>query len=366
MKIGFFGDGPWAERALLPLMQDPRYTIVFVAVRASRPDPKLTEMAERHGIPLLCPASVNSDESLADIGGFGADLHVSMSYDQILRAPILGLPPRGTLNCHAGALPFYRGRNPLTWAIINGEPEFGVTVHWVDLGIDTGDIVRQVKTPIEANDTYATLLASAEELCASTLVQAISDVHGGTDQRIVQATIDPVGMYCCRRREGDEEIDWTSNAVSIERFVRGAGASRPRRPDPVEGYALCDPCRGENRWGQALCRCGWRGHRSRQRRYPGQIRRCLSAADTLGPGSSRRLAWRRHGSECVARSAAWARPEGATGAGRGANCAAGIQAWDDRQRGLTPPLAAAIYRSSCGSRCGQGTAVRSRTHEILA
>lgn len=220
MKIGFFGDGPWAERALLPLAQDPRYTIVFVAVRASRPDPNLTEMAKRRGIPLLCPVSVNSDESLAEIGGFGADLHVSMSYDQILRAPILKLPPRGTLNCHAGALPFYRGRNPLTWAIINGEQEFGVTVHWVDLGIDTGDIVRQVKTPIKASDTYATLLASAAKLCASTLVRAISDVYEGTDQRIVQSTIDPVGMYCCRRREGDEEIDWTSSTVSIERFVR--------------------------------------------------------------------------------------------------------------------------------------------------
>ena len=74
-------------------------------------------------------------------------------------------------------MPFYRGRNPLTWAIINGEAEFGVTVHWVDLGIDTGDIVRQVKTPIKSSDTYATLLASAEELCATTLVGAISDVY---------------------------------------------------------------------------------------------------------------------------------------------------------------------------------------------
>jgi len=220
MKIGFFGDGPWAERALLPLLQDTRYTIVFVAVRASRPDRKLVEMAKSRGIPLLCPASVNSDESLAEIAGFGADLHVSMSYDQILREKILALPPRGTLNCHAGALPFYRGRNPLTWAIINGEEEFGVTVHWVDLGIDTGDIVLQVKTPIMPTDTYATLLASAEELCASTLVRAISDVHEGKDRRIVQATIDPVGMYCCRRREGDEEIDWTTGTDGIERFVR--------------------------------------------------------------------------------------------------------------------------------------------------
>ena len=89
MKIGFFGDGPWAERALLPLAQDSRYTIVFVAVRASRPDQKLIEMARSRGIPLLCPASVNSDESLAEIGRFGADLHVSMSYDQILREKIL-------------------------------------------------------------------------------------------------------------------------------------------------------------------------------------------------------------------------------------------------------------------------------------
>jgi methionyl-tRNA formyltransferase len=220
MKIGFFGDGPWAERALLPLVQDTRYAVAFVAVRASGPDQQLIEMARAHDIPLLCPASVNSDASLAEIGRYGADLHVSMSYDQILREKILGLPPRGTLNCHAGALPFYRGRNPLTWAIINGEKEFGVTVHWVDLGIDTGDIVRQIKTPIRPSDTYATLLASAEELCASALIAAISDVYEGTDQRIVQATIDPVGMYCCRRRKGDEEIDWTSDAASIERFVR--------------------------------------------------------------------------------------------------------------------------------------------------
>jgi methionyl-tRNA formyltransferase len=220
MKIGFFGDGPWAERALLPLAEDPRYTIVFVTVRASRPDKKLISLAESRGIPVLCPASVNSDESLAAIGKFAADLHVSMSYDQILREKVLSLPAHGTLNCHAGALPFYRGRNPLTWAIINGEAEFGVTVHWVDLGIDTGDIVVQIKVPILPSDTYATLLSSAEDLCADALVNAVSDVYEKKDQRIAQATIDPVGMYCCRRREGDEEIDWTSGTTQIERFIR--------------------------------------------------------------------------------------------------------------------------------------------------
>jgi methionyl-tRNA formyltransferase len=220
MRIGFFGDGVWAQRALTQLVADPRYTIAFVAVRASRPDRKLIELAESHGIEALYPASINSAESLDKIAAFAAELHVSMSYDQILRQNILSLPPRGTLNCHAGALPFYRGRNPLTWAIINGETEFGITVHWVDLGIDTGDIVRQIKVPIRADDTYATLLVTAENLCADVLVEAIADVYQGKDQRIVQASIDPVGMYCCRRREGDEEIDWTWGTAQIERFIR--------------------------------------------------------------------------------------------------------------------------------------------------
>jgi methionyl-tRNA formyltransferase len=240
MKIGFFGDGPWAQRAFAQLIADSRYTIAFVVVRSSRPDQRLVDLATSHGIPVLRPTSVNSPDSLAELSKFAADLHVSMSYDQILRERILSLPPRGTLNCHAGALPFYRGRNPLTWALINGETEFGITVHWVDLGIDTGDIFLQIKVPIRSVDTYATLLAAAEELCADTLTRAISDVFQGKDQRIAQASIDPVGMYCCRRREGDEEIDWTSDTAHIERFVRalvppGPGARTIWRQDP---YAI--------------------------------------------------------------------------------------------------------------------------------
>lgn len=227
MRIGYFGDGVWAQRAFARLIDDPRYTIAFVAVRASRPDSALLALAQAKGIPVLSPKAVNAQESLAEIARFAAELHVSMSYDQILREEILALPPRGTLNCHAGALPFYRGRNPLTWALINGETEFGITVHWVDLGIDTGDIVRQIKVPISEADTYATLLETAETLCADTLVEAISDVYHGTDKRIAQSTIDPVGLYCCRRREGDEEIDWTSGSAALERFVRALAPPGP-------------------------------------------------------------------------------------------------------------------------------------------
>jgi methionyl-tRNA formyltransferase len=237
MRIGFLGDGEWGRRALAQLASDLRYTIVFAAVRASMPDQDLIDVATAHRIPVITPAKINTPESVAEIAAFGAELHVSMSYDQILREEILAVPPRGTLNCHAGALPFYRGRNPLTWALINGETEFGITVHWVDLGIDTGDIVLQVKVPIGPKDTYASLLRIAEQECADVLARAVAEVHAGKAQRVAQSSIDPVGLYCCRRREGDEEIDWTTSAVQIDRFVRalvppGPGARTSYREKP--------------------------------------------------------------------------------------------------------------------------------------
>ena len=68
------------------------------------------------------------------------------------------MPALGTINCHAGKLPFYRGRNVLNWAIINGESEFGITVHFIDDGIDTGDIIKQKTYPISLNDDYKSIL----------------------------------------------------------------------------------------------------------------------------------------------------------------------------------------------------------------
>jgi methionyl-tRNA formyltransferase len=64
-----------------------------------------------------------------------------MSFNQIFKSEIINLPRLKTINCHAGKLPFYRSRNILNWVLINDEKEFGITVHYVDEGIDTGDII---------------------------------------------------------------------------------------------------------------------------------------------------------------------------------------------------------------------------------
>ena len=77
-----------------------------------------------------------------------------MSFDQIFKEEIINIPPLKIINCHAGKLPFYRGRNILNWALINDEKEFGITVHYVDFGIDTGDSILQKNYEITDDDDY--------------------------------------------------------------------------------------------------------------------------------------------------------------------------------------------------------------------
>jgi methionyl-tRNA formyltransferase len=141
MKIGYFGDGRWAQKSLRKILAMDGIEVTFIVPRFKNPDSELRKIADEEGIPFLVTKNVNTKEFIQLIDKYSADLFVSMSFDQILKEDFLRVPPKGTINCHAGALPFYRGRNVLNWVLINDEKSFGVTVHYVDKGIDTGDIM---------------------------------------------------------------------------------------------------------------------------------------------------------------------------------------------------------------------------------
>ena len=143
MKIGYFADGPWGHNALEKLLADKTIEIAFIVPRNDTKDEYLMMKAREYAIDYLCPIKVNSEEFYGLAQSYACDLFVSMSYNQIFRNRIYSLPRLGTINCHAGKLPFYRGRNILNWALINDEKEFGITVHYVDEGTDTGPILMQ-------------------------------------------------------------------------------------------------------------------------------------------------------------------------------------------------------------------------------
>lgn len=225
ITIGYFADGPWAHNALDRLLNDMTIEIAFIVPRYDTKDDYLKNKAIENNIDYLPFVKVNSDEFYETALKYNCDLFVSMSYNQIFRDRIMNLPPLKTINCHAGKLPFYRGRNILNWALINDEKEFGITVHFVDTGIDTGDIILQRTFPIMDHDTYATLLKVAYIECGNILYDAIKQIQSDSYTIISQDTISIYGMYCGIRQQGDELLNWNQSSRDIFNFIR----------------ALCDP-----------------------------------------------------------------------------------------------------------------------------
>lgn len=220
LKIGYFADGPWSHLAFKKLIQDKLISINFICVRFDTEDLVLKEFCNQYGIDYLKHENINSPEFISRVKKYDCDLFVSMSFNQIFRSEILNVPKLKVINCHAGMLPFYRGRNILNWALINDEKEFGITVHYVDEGIDTGDIILQRCFPITDADNYSTLLNTSHYECANILYDAIVLFKEGHVVSKSQNQIHPTGFYCSQRKAGDENLDWNQTSREIFNFVR--------------------------------------------------------------------------------------------------------------------------------------------------
>lgn len=237
-SIGYFADGPWSHRALDLLLKDPSIKIEFIVPRTDTADQTLYEQAKINGIDYLHPVKINSSAFIEQAKSYDCDLFVSMSFNQIFRHEIINLPKLKTINCHAGKLPFYRGRNILNWALINDEKYIGITVHYVDEGIDTGDIILQRSYPIEDKDDYSTLLNIAYEECAKLLVDAIKQIQRGTANRIKQELLHPIGFYCGKRGEGDEIINWDQSSRNLFNFIRSISKPGPMARTSINGNEI--------------------------------------------------------------------------------------------------------------------------------
>lgn len=238
MKIGYFADGPWAHEALEKIQKDSRFQVLFIVPRYDSQDPVLKKWAERLKVDFLPIQNVNKQKNIEKLREYEADIFVSMSFNQILREDILKTAPLGFINCHAGNLPHYRGRNVLNWVLINDEKKFGVTVHYIDEGIDTGDIILQQQELISDEDDYSTLLIKAQTICADLLYESLILIveHGRSIPVVSQK--DMVGFYCGRRREGDEWIDWGWSSRRIFNFVRGITIPGPCARTLLNGEVL--------------------------------------------------------------------------------------------------------------------------------
>lgn len=220
LNIGYFADGKWSHAAFNKIIKDPDIRLSFICVRYNSNNIILKNYAKKYKIKFLKYKDVNSDEFIKVIQKYNCDLFVSMSFDQIFKNKIINIPKYKIINCHAGKLPFYRGRNILNWVLINDEKEFGITVHYIDKGIDTGDIILQKIYKISDKDNYKTLLERSYIKCAEILYEAILMFKKGKPKSQKQSDIHPLGFYCQKRVKGDEFLNWSQTSRDIFNFVR--------------------------------------------------------------------------------------------------------------------------------------------------
>ena len=227
LNIGYFADGPWSHQAFTKLIQIPDISISFICGRYKTNDQILKNFAKEFKIDYLEHNDVNSSDFISLIKNYKCNLFVSMSFDQIFKKDIIKLMRHNIINCHAGKLPFYRGRSVLNWVLINDEKEFGITVHYIDEGIDSGDIILQRSYEITDLDDYKTLLNKAYIKCADILYEAILMLKKGDVKTQKQINIHPVGSYFSKRKKGDEILNWNQSSRAIFNFVRAIKSPGP-------------------------------------------------------------------------------------------------------------------------------------------
>ncbi|MCO7174650.1 methionyl-tRNA formyltransferase [Sporolactobacillus kofuensis] len=227
MKIAFMGTPDFAVPVLQNLLDDPGYEVVCVVTQPDRPKgrkhkltpPPVKILAEKYNIPVLQPEKVRQAEAVQEILSFGADLLVTAAYGQILPESLLKGPSLGCVNVHASLLPAYRGAAPIQQSIIDGQAESGVTIMYMVKQLDAGDILSQVRVPIEDQDTFGTLHDKLSTAGSKLLLETLPKLASGDvkprEQNDEEVTFAPSIQH------QDEEIKWQKSASDVRNLIRG-------------------------------------------------------------------------------------------------------------------------------------------------
>lgn len=227
LRIIFMGTPELAGESLKALLLTPEFQIVAVVTQPDQPKGRglklqaspVKEIALRHNLPVLQPERAREENFFQQLSAHKPDLIAVAAYGQILPKSILDLPRFGCLNVHTSLLPKYRGAAPIQRAILDGEPETGVTIMRMDVGMDTGDILTQEKTQIHASDNSQTLHDRLAQLGAALLVRTIPDYVSGKIQPHPQPS--EGATHAAKIKKQDGEIDWRKPARGIWNRVRG-------------------------------------------------------------------------------------------------------------------------------------------------
>lgn len=239
LRIVFAGTPDFAARHLAALLSS-EHEVIAVYTQPDRPagrGKKLTaspvkHIAIEHNIPVYQPENFKSDEAKQQLAELNADLMVVVAYGLLLPKAVLDLPKLGCINVHGSILPRWRGAAPIQRSIWAGDQETGVTIMQMDVGLDTGDMLKIATLPISETDTSASMYEKLAALGPDALIDCLTDIANGTTQPIKQD--DDKANYAQKLSKEEAKIDWTQEAAFIERCVRAFN------PWPMSHFGIAD------------------------------------------------------------------------------------------------------------------------------
>lgn len=239
MKILFMGTPDFAKESL-EAVYNAGYEILGVVTNPDRPKGRgmklvpspVKEYAISKGLKIYQPEKIrNNVEFIEEIKALEPDVICVVAYGKILPKEILDIPRLGCINVHGSLLPKYRGAAPIQWAVINGDKTTGITTMYMDVGMDSGDMILKEEVEIDPDETTGEVWNKLSKIGGQLLVKTLEQIENGTAPRIPQDnnfTLAPM------LEKEMSKIDWnTKTAVEIKNLVRGL--------DPIMGtYSYLD------------------------------------------------------------------------------------------------------------------------------
>ena len=224
LKIIFAGTPEFAVPSLQSLIAS-QHEIVAVYTQPDRPagrGRKLTaspvkQCAEQAGLAVEQPESLKDEAAQQCLANYGADVMVVVAYGQLLPPVVLAMPRLGCINVHASLLPRWRGAAPIQRAIVAGDAETGVTIMQMAEGLDTGDMLAKVATPIEPNETASELHDRLAPLGNVALLEVLAQLQAGSANPEVQD--ESQSCYAAKLSKDEAPLDWAAPVEAVQRQI---------------------------------------------------------------------------------------------------------------------------------------------------
>ena len=239
MKIVFMGTPDFAKESLEAVYNSGN-KVLAVVTNPDKPKGRgmkmiaspVKEFALEKNLKIYQPTKVrNNTEFIEEIKALNPDLLCVVAYGKILPKEVLDIPKYGAINVHGSLLPRYRGAAPIQWAVLNGDKKTGITTMFMDIGMDTGDMILKEETEIGEDETTGELWERLSKIGAKLLVKTIEKIETIPDKE--NKTLEEIKKLVGAEKQGENftlapmlekemaKIDWNKSSKEIKNLVRG-------------------------------------------------------------------------------------------------------------------------------------------------